>query len=215
MCSLAQRIVLRTITRASSHSFYTRRCLQLQNNKTDEKRKFTTDNNYCKYHFNNSQFYFHIWCNGFTILDTCFIKWVYNFSNDYNNSCKKKRKKQIWLKQAMWKTIRIFKKVWEIESNRNCAILRNKLLTQTLTEKQDKNNCRQQHIKTMLKPVSNRKSVLACFTDCPADNHARQLAQFLYGTLANIKKNLLNSYEPLILILWKKYFSYYWQLHFL
>ena len=27
----------------------------------------------------------------------------------------------------------------------------------------------------MLEPVSNRKSVLACSADCPADNHARQL----------------------------------------
>ena len=48
----------------------------------------------------------------------------------------------------------------------------------------------------MLKPVSNRNSVLACSADCPADNHARQLAQFLYGTLAIIMKNSL-----LILIL--------------
>ncbi len=35
----------------------------------------------------------------------------------------------------------------------------------------------------MLKPVSNRSSVLACFADCPADNHARPLALFLYETL--------------------------------
>ena len=35
----------------------------------------------------------------------------------------------------------------------------------------------------MLKPVSNRDSVLACSADCPADNHAPQLAQFLYETL--------------------------------
>src|SRR5690606_41783793 len=35
----------------------------------------------------------------------------------------------------------------------------------------------------MLKPVLNRNSVLACSADCPADNHARPLAQFLYGTL--------------------------------
>jgi hypothetical protein len=35
----------------------------------------------------------------------------------------------------------------------------------------------------MLKSVSNRNSVLACLADCPADNHARQLAQFLYETL--------------------------------
>ena len=36
----------------------------------------------------------------------------------------------------------------------------------------------------MLKPVSIRSSVLACSADCPADNPARQLAQFLYETLA-------------------------------
>jgi len=48
-------------------------------------------------------------------------------------------------------------------------------------------NALQQYIKTMLKPVSNRKSVLACLADCPADNHAHQLAQFLYETLAPIK----------------------------
>ncbi len=35
----------------------------------------------------------------------------------------------------------------------------------------------------MLKPVSNRKSWLGCPADCPADNHARQRALFLYGTL--------------------------------
>ncbi len=35
----------------------------------------------------------------------------------------------------------------------------------------------------MLKPVLNRNIVLACFADCPADNHAPQLAQFLYETL--------------------------------
>ncbi len=38
----------------------------------------------------------------------------------------------------------------------------------------------------MLKLVSNPNSALACSADCPADNHARQLAQFLYETLANI-----------------------------
>ncbi len=37
----------------------------------------------------------------------------------------------------------------------------------------------------MLKPVSNRNFLLACLADCPADNHARQLAQFLYETLPN------------------------------
>ena len=46
--------------------------------------------------------------------------------------------------------------------------------------------CAQHHIKTMLKLVSNRNSLLACSADCPADNHARQLAQFLYETLAKI-----------------------------
>ncbi len=35
----------------------------------------------------------------------------------------------------------------------------------------------------MLNLFSNRKSVLACLADCPADNHARPLAQFLYETL--------------------------------
>jgi hypothetical protein len=50
----------------------------------------------------------------------------------------------------------------------------------------------QQHIKTMLNQFSNRNSVLACFADCPADNHARPLAQFLYETLANIWKTLNN-----------------------
>ncbi|PNW21140.1 hypothetical protein APB85_07690 [Salegentibacter mishustinae] len=44
----------------------------------------------------------------------------------------------------------------------------------------------QQYIKTMLKPVSNRNFLLACLADCPADNQARQLAQFLYETLLAI-----------------------------
>ncbi len=39
----------------------------------------------------------------------------------------------------------------------------------------------------MLKSVSIRKSLLACSADCPADNHARQLAQFLYETLPTIE----------------------------
>jgi len=39
----------------------------------------------------------------------------------------------------------------------------------------------------MLKPVFNQNIVLACLADCPADNHARQLALFLYETLATIK----------------------------
>ena len=41
----------------------------------------------------------------------------------------------------------------------------------------------------MLKPVSNRKSVLACSADCPTDNNARPLALVLYETLCPIKKN--------------------------
>ena len=47
----------------------------------------------------------------------------------------------------------------------------------------EKNHSWQQHIKTMLKPVSNCKSLLACLADCPADNQARPLALFLYETL--------------------------------
>ncbi len=39
----------------------------------------------------------------------------------------------------------------------------------------------------MLKLFLNRNSALACSADCPADNHARQLALFLYETLATIK----------------------------
>lgn len=54
--------------------------------------------------------------------------------------------------------------------------------------KHKKKACVQQYIKTMLKLASNRKSVLACSTDCLADNHAHQLAQFLYETLWCIKK---------------------------
>ncbi len=42
----------------------------------------------------------------------------------------------------------------------------------------------------MLKSVSNRKSVLPCLADSPADNHARQLAQFLYETLAGMQNQL-------------------------
>ena len=38
----------------------------------------------------------------------------------------------------------------------------------------------------MLKPVSNRKSVLACSADCPTDNNARPLALVLYETLPAI-----------------------------
>ncbi len=54
-------------------------------------------------------------------------------------------------------------------------------------------NSAQHYIKTMLKPVLNRKFMFACLADCPVpsakatgtttDNHARQLTRFLYGTL--------------------------------
>lgn len=40
----------------------------------------------------------------------------------------------------------------------------------------------------MLKSVSNPKFLLACLADSPAENQARQLAQFLYGTLQSIQK---------------------------
>ena len=53
----------------------------------------------------------------------------------------------------------------------------------------------QQHIKTMLNLFLYRKSVLACSTDCPADNHARPLAQFLYGTLYTIAGSEWSSFE--------------------
>jgi len=59
------------------------------------------------------------------------------------------------------------------KKNRNWKLLRNK-------------TCLQQYIKTMRKLVSNRNSLFACLADCPMDNHARQLAQFLYETLGNI-----------------------------
>ncbi len=36
----------------------------------------------------------------------------------------------------------------------------------------------------MLKSAFNRNSALACSADCPANNQARQIAHFLYGTLA-------------------------------
>ncbi len=41
----------------------------------------------------------------------------------------------------------------------------------------------------MLNLFLNRKSVLACSADCPAYNHARQLALFLYETLPHILKS--------------------------
>ena len=40
----------------------------------------------------------------------------------------------------------------------------------------------------MLNLFLNRNSALACSADCPADNHARQLAQFLYETLPKMLK---------------------------
>ena len=44
----------------------------------------------------------------------------------------------------------------------------------------------------MLTLFLNRNSFLACLADCPADNHARQLAQFLYETLHTMppKRNI-------------------------
>lgn len=33
----------------------------------------------------------------------------------------------------------------------------------------------------MFKSVLNRNSVLQCSANCPTDNHALQLTQFLYG----------------------------------
>ena len=58
--------------------------------------------------------------------------------------------------------------------------------------------------KNNAKPVSIRNSVLACLADCPADNHALQLAQFLYGTLGAmqipIMKNFLLQILTLILV---------------
>jgi hypothetical protein len=53
----------------------------------------------------------------------------------------------------------------------------------------------------MLKSVLNRKFVLACLADCPADNHARPLAQFLYGTLYTIAGSEWSSFEDPGLIL--------------
>ena len=47
----------------------------------------------------------------------------------------------------------------------------------------DKRDVSQHYIKTMHKSVSIRKSMLACSANCPADNQARQLAQFLYEKL--------------------------------
>ncbi len=52
----------------------------------------------------------------------------------------------------------------------------------------------------MIRPVSIGDLVLACLADCPADNHARQLAQFLYETLETIKTQMLRNLTYLILI---------------
>jgi hypothetical protein len=43
----------------------------------------------------------------------------------------------------------------------------------------------------MLNLFLNRNSMLAWLADCPADNHARQLALFLYGTLEQHIKTML------------------------
>jgi len=41
--------------------------------------------------------------------------------------------------------------------------------------------------------MSNQNIWLACLADCPADNHARQLALFLYETLPLMpEKDLVN-----------------------
>ncbi len=50
----------------------------------------------------------------------------------------------------------------------------------------------------MLKPVSNRNYVLACSADCPADNHARPLALFLYETLQHILKPKACQFLPFL-----------------
>ena len=52
----------------------------------------------------------------------------------------------------------------------------------------------------MLQPVLNRNIVLASSADCPADNHARQLAQFLYETLWCIEE-----YHKSLKIHWNEY----------
>ena len=48
----------------------------------------------------------------------------------------------------------------------------------------------------MLNLFLNRNLALAGSADCPADNHARQLALFLYGTLGTTadKEIFINSY---------------------
>src|SRR5690606_23178937 len=51
----------------------------------------------------------------------------------------------------------------------------------------------------MLNLFLNRNSALACLADCPADNHARQLAQFLYETLPPIRK--MKNLKLIILLL--------------
>ena len=51
----------------------------------------------------------------------------------------------------------------------------------------EKASC-QHYIETMLKPVSLPKTCSLAMPDCPADNQARQLALFLYGTLCTRRK---------------------------
>ena len=53
----------------------------------------------------------------------------------------------------------------------------------------------------MLNLFLNRNLVLACSADCPADNHARQLAQFLYETLYTIRENMKSKKLLFVLIL--------------
>ena len=43
----------------------------------------------------------------------------------------------------------------------------------------------------MLEPASNQNSVLLATPACHADNQARQLAQFLYETLATILNKII------------------------
>ena len=50
----------------------------------------------------------------------------------------------------------------------------------------------------MLKPVFNRNSVLGCLADCPADNQARPLALFLYGTLPHSLNSKDSSFLPFL-----------------
>jgi len=58
--------------------------------------------------------------------------------------------------------------------------------------------------KNNAKSVSNQNIVLACSADCPADNHARPLAQFLYETLYTIRKM---KFRTIFIILILTFFS--------